>query len=154
MYVSMYVCVPGGALRLKRCVIDSPCSPSAAFFPLLIFAAFVLPALDTSEPPDFSPPFLPPALIASFPFFLNTIELDEIAACVCFKYPSDQIPRLRSADGTPHRASKPVPASRSVRWRKLALPSIRKGQGRPPADYYEDVLLCAYQTNNGKCKIQ
>ena len=36
-------------------------------------------------------------------------------------WPSDQIPRLRSADGTPHRASKPMPASRSVRWRKVAL---------------------------------
>ena len=85
MYVPMYVYVPGGALRPKRCVIEAPNSPRAAFFPFLIFAAFVLPALDTSEPPDFSPPFLPPALIASFPIFLNTIELDEIAACVCFK---------------------------------------------------------------------
>jgi len=27
---------------------------------------------------------------------------------------------------------------------------IRKGQGRPPADYYVDVLFCAYQTNNYK----
>ena len=66
MYVSMYVHVPGGALRPKRCVIEAPNSPRAAFFSFLIFAAAVLPALDTSEPPD----FLPPALIASFPAFL------------------------------------------------------------------------------------
>ena len=70
MYVSMCVYVPGGALRPKRCVIEAPNSPRAAFFSFLIFATSVLPALHSSEPPDFSPPFLPPALIARFPAFL------------------------------------------------------------------------------------
>ena len=70
MYVSMYVYVPGGALRLKRCVIDAPFSPSAASFCFAIFFSwwcFRRASADFFEPPLVLPPLLRPAFLASFP---------------------------------------------------------------------------------------
>ena len=70
MYVYMHVYVPGGALRLKRCVIDSPFSPSAASFCFAIFFScwcLLLPSTHSFEPPLFLPPLLRPAFLASFP---------------------------------------------------------------------------------------
>ena len=144
MYVSMYVYVPGGALRPKRCVVEAPNSPRAAFFSFATFFScwcFRLPALHSSEPPDFSPPFLPPALIASFPAFLLGMRvtcwesnlLPEIGhPLTCASQIREQLGRSRETFS---------PASRSVRWRKVALPFNQKRtrtpsggllRGRPP----------------------
>ena len=104
MYVSMYVYVPGGALRLKRCVIEAPNSPRAAFFSFASFFScwcFLLPAFDSSEPPF----LLPLALIATFPFFWNPmVELRQTVACDCFKFSSYLIPRVKSAKASAGRA--------------------------------------------------
>ena len=59
-------------------------------------------------------------------------------------WPSDQIPRLRSADGTPHRASNPVPC---IAISSVAETSVTFQSEKDKDDYYVDVLLCAYQTN-------
>ena len=81
MYVSMYVYVPGGALRPKRCVIEAPNSPRAAFFSFATFFScwcFRLPALHSSEPPPFLPPLLMarlPALLLGITSYVLTIKL-------------------------------------------------------------------------------
>jgi len=78
---SFVACSPGGALRLKRCVIDSPCSPSAAVFCFATFFSwwcFLRPALDSFEPPFLLPLALMarlPALLLGITSYILTIKL-------------------------------------------------------------------------------
>ena len=149
MYVSMYVYVPGGALRPKRCVIEAPNSPRAAFFSFATFFScwcFRLPALDFSEPP----PFLPPLLMARLPALL--LGITSYVLTIKLAYGTGELVDMGVSDHqTVHQNARNLSARIAISSVERYL-LIRKGQGRPPADYYVDVLLCAYQTNYASSK--